>query len=85
MSRGVVVVLALAAGSLVPSAASAADALTITVTAKADKALRAEGVTVRTSGNATRSGRKVTLPLSAADTTALAPRARCACGPASAA
>ena len=64
--------LALAAGSLFPSAASAADALTITVTAKADKALRAEGVTVRTTGNAARSGRKLTLPLSAADASALA-------------
>ena len=72
MSRGVLVVLALAAGLLFPSAASAADALTITVTAKADKALRAEGLTVRTTGNATRSGRKLTLPLSAADTSALA-------------
>ncbi|MDA0172828.1 HtaA domain-containing protein [Solirubrobacter taibaiensis] len=72
MRRGAAVVLALVAGSLAPSTASAADALTITVTAKADKALRAEGVTVRTSGNAARSGRKVTLPLSAANTTALA-------------
>lgn len=57
-------------------AASSAEAattgsLTLTLTAKADRALDARGVTVRTTGKAARSGRKVTLPLAAGDANAL--------------
>lgn len=56
---------------LAPPAQAATGSLTLTVTAKADRALDARGVTVRTTGTATRSGRKVTLPLTAGDAKAL--------------
>ncbi len=52
-------------------AAETAGTLTLTVTAKADRALDARGVTVRATGKATRSGRRLTLPLAAGDTKAL--------------
>ena len=55
-----------------PSArAAATGSLTLTVSARADRALDARGVTVRATGKATRSGRRVTLPLAGGDATAL--------------
>jgi hypothetical protein len=51
--------------------AAATGSLTLTVSARADRALRTRGVTVSTTGKAARSGRRVRLPLSAGDRTAL--------------
>ncbi len=45
--------------------------LTLTVSAKAERALHARGVTLRTTGRAARSGRRIRLPLAAGDRTAL--------------
>jgi hypothetical protein len=56
---------------LAPPAQAATGSLTLSVTAKADRALDARGVSVRTTGTATRSGRKVTLPLARGDAKAL--------------
>lgn len=71
MKRGIGAALALAV--LVPSSAEAATtgSLTLTLTAKTSRALDARGVTVRTSGRATRTGRSVSLPLSAGDARSL--------------
>ena len=69
MRRSAGAVLAFAA--LAPTAHAAEGSLTLTVTAKADRALDARGVTVRTTGNASRSGRRLTLPLAAGDANAL--------------
>jgi hypothetical protein len=52
-------------------ASAVAGSLTLTVSARADRALRARGVKVSTTGTAARSGRRVRLPLSAGDRTAL--------------
>jgi hypothetical protein len=52
-------------------AAHAADSLQITLTAQAHKALKARGVKLAATGEASRSGRRVTLPLSSGDTRAL--------------
>ena len=66
MRRWALAVLAL--GVLAPPAhAETSGSLTMTVTAKLD----ARGVTVRTTGKASRSGRKLTLPLTAGDAKAL--------------
>lgn len=63
---------ALAFAVLAPSAeAATTGSLTVTLTAKADRALDARGVTVRTTGKASRSGRTMTLPLSAGDARSL--------------
>ncbi|RKQ92675.1 Htaa protein [Solirubrobacter pauli] len=68
------VALALAGGSLLPSVATGAtapDALTLTVTSKTDRALRARGITVQATGVAARAGRRFTLPATSTTTTAL--------------
>jgi len=66
MRRWALAVLAL--GVLAPPAhAETSGSLTLTVTAKLD----ARGVTVRTTGKASRSGRELTLPLTAGDAKAL--------------
>lgn len=54
-----------------PADAATTGSLSVTLTAKTDRALKARGVTLRTTGKAARTGRTVTLPLSAGDTTAL--------------
>jgi hypothetical protein len=69
--RAAVTALAFAALAGPAHAAETSGALTLTVTAKAERALDARGVTLRTTGRATRSGRKLTLPLAAGDTKAL--------------
>lgn len=71
MKRWVGAALALAV--LAPSSADAATSgsLTLTVTAKADRALDARGTTLRATGKASHRGRTVTLPLAAGDARAL--------------
>lgn len=54
-----------------PADAATTGSLTLTLTPKADRALDARGVTLRTTGKASRAGRTVTLPLTSGDTTAL--------------
>ena len=71
MRRTAATALAFAALAGPAHAAETSGSLTLTVTAKADRALDARGVSVRTTGKATRSGRKITLPLSAGDAKAL--------------
>ncbi|MDA0179111.1 HtaA domain-containing protein [Solirubrobacter phytolaccae] len=63
---------ALAFAVLAPSAqAATTGSLTLTVTAKADRALDARGVTLGTTGKVSRSGRTLSLPLSAGDAKSL--------------
>src|SRR5690606_30325341 len=52
-------------------AAETSGSLTLTVTKRTDRALDARGVKVQATGKASRSGRRVTLPISAGDTKAL--------------
>jgi hypothetical protein len=64
--------VALAFAVLAPPAdAATTGSLTVTLTAKADRALDARGISLRTTGKATRNGRKVTLPLGSGDAKAL--------------
>jgi hypothetical protein len=66
---GGLVALALIAPAAAPAATTGS--VSLTLTARTEQALKTRGVTVRTTGKATRSGRRFTLPLASGDAGAL--------------